>query len=93
MGQGGSGPGGSGVKLARVGEPLVLVDGSGHVLYPVAERTYSGPASHSLLADHAGQKVRVKGKLIERGRARAILIDNVSAYEPNLARRDHEPGE
>ena len=80
MGQDGSGPGGPVAKLARFGEPLVLVDDSGYVLYPVTKSTPSGPASHYLLADHAEHKVRVKGTLIERGKARAILIDNVVAY-------------
>jgi len=80
MGQDGSGPGDSVVRLARFGEPLVLVDDSGYVLYPVTKSTPSGPASHYLLADHAEHKVRVKGTLIERGKARAILIDNVVAY-------------
>jgi len=93
MGQDGSGPGDSAVKLARFGEPLVLVDDSGYVLYPVTKSTPSGPASHYLLADYAEHKVRVKGTLIERGKARAILVDNVSAYEPNLAQGNPGPGE
>ena len=78
------------MRLARFGEPLVLVDDSGYVLYPVTKSMPSGPASHYLLADHAERKVRVKGTLIERGKARAILIDNVSAYAdaPDAAQED-----
>ena len=93
MGRDGSGSGDSVVRVARFVEPLVLVDDSGYVLYPVTKSTPSGPASHYLLADHAERKVRVKGTLIERGKARAILIDNVSAYEPNLAQGNPGPGE
>ncbi len=70
---------------ARSGEPLVLVSDPGFVLYPVTKSTPSGPQSNGLLVNFAEQTVRVKGTLIERGNARAIIIDSVAAYAPVIA--------
>lgn len=70
---------------ARRGEPLVLVSDPGFVLYPVTKSTPSGPQSNGLLVNFAEQTVRVKGTLIERGKARAIIIDSVVAYMPVIA--------
>ncbi len=84
LGQGGSGPEQRDRTAARArsGEPLVLVNDSGYVLYPVTMSTPSGPAANGLLMDYAGQTVRVTGTLIERGGERAIMIDSVAAYLP-----------
>jgi len=67
---------------AKAGEPLVLVNDSGYVYYPVTQTMPSGPAGNALLMNYCEQKVQVTGKLIERGRERAIVIDNVAAYTP-----------
>ena len=80
LGQDGPGRDDSMVKLARPGEPLVLVDDSGYVLYPVTKSTPSGLAANGLLANYAEQTVRATGTLIERGGERAIMIDSVAAY-------------
>ena len=85
LGQGETGRGDQTVKLARFGEPLVLVNDSGYVLYPVTMRSPSGPASHDLLAKYAEKTVRVTGTLIERGGGRAIIIDGVVADAPDVA--------
>ncbi len=55
------------------------------LLYPVTKSTPSGPQSNGLLVNFAEQTVRVKGTLIERGNARAIIIDSVAAYAPVIA--------
>ncbi len=87
LGQDGSGIRNSARKDARDGEPLVLVDGYGHVFYPVTKSTPSGPASHDLLLTYVAQDVWVKGTLIERGGERGIMIDSVAAYTPDIAQR------
>ncbi len=84
LGQGRSGLEQRGNTMACVsrGDPLVLVNDSGYVLYPVTKSTPSGLSANGLLMDYAEQMVRVTGTLIERGRQRAIIIDSVAAYTP-----------
>lgn len=72
-------------KGTRAGEPLVLVDGAGYVFYPVTRNSPSGPAAHDLLLSYVAQDVSVKGTLIQRGRERAIIIDSLAAYTPDIA--------
>ena len=67
---------------AKAGEPLVLVSDSGYIYYPVTQTMPSGPAGNALLMNYCEQKVQATGKLIERGRERAIVIDKVVAYAP-----------
>jgi hypothetical protein len=67
---------------AKAGEPLVLVSDSGYIYYPVTQTTPSGPADNAMLMNYCEQKVQVTGKVIERGRERAIVIDKVAAYAP-----------
>jgi hypothetical protein len=67
---------------AKAGEPLVLVSDSGYIYYPVGKTMPAGPADVATLMQYCEQKVTVTGKLIERGRERAIMIDNVVAYAP-----------
>lgn len=74
-------------KGTRAGEPLVLVDGAGYVYYPVTRSSPSGPASHDLLLSYVAQDVSVKGTLIQRGRERAVIIDSLTAYTPDIAQQ------
>ncbi len=67
---------------AKAGEPLVLVSDSGYIYYPVSKTMPQGPADVATLMKYCEQKVQVTGRLIERGRERAIVIDNVTAYAP-----------
>jgi len=75
---------GNTMACAGRGDPLVLVSDSGYVLYPATKSTPSGLAANGLLMHHAEQTVRVKGTLIERGTGRAIIIDSVAAYAPDM---------
>jgi hypothetical protein len=67
---------------AKAGEPLVLVNDSGYIYYPVTQTMPSGPADNAMLMKYCEQKVQVTGKVIKRGRERAIVIDKVAAYAP-----------
>ena len=67
---------------AKAGEPLVLVSDSGYIYYPVTQTMPSGPADNAMLMNYCEQKVMVTGKLIQRGRERAVVIDKVAAYAP-----------
>jgi hypothetical protein len=67
---------------AKAGEPLVLVSDSGYIYYPVTQTMPSGPADNAMLMNYCEQKVQVTGKVVERGRERAIVIDKVAAYMP-----------
>ena len=67
---------------AKDGEPLVLVSDSGYIYYPVSKTMPQGPSDIATLLKYCEQKVQVTGRLIERGRERAIVIDNVAAYTP-----------
>jgi hypothetical protein len=67
---------------AKAGEPLVLVSDSGYIYYAVTQTMPSGPADNAMLMNYCEQKVQATGKLIMRGRERAIVIDNVAAYAP-----------
>ncbi len=64
------------------GEPLVLVSDSGYIYYPVVRTMATGPADIPSLIKYCEQKVQVTGKVIMRGRERAIVIDEVTAYAP-----------
>ena len=72
------------MACADRGDPLVLVSDSGYVLYPVTKSAPSGLTANGLLVNYAEQTVRVKGTLIERGNARAIIINSVTAYAPSV---------
>jgi hypothetical protein len=65
---------------AQAGEPLILVNDSGYIYYPVTQTMPSGPADNAMLMKYCEQKVAVTGKVIERGRERAIVIDKVATY-------------
>jgi hypothetical protein len=67
---------------AQAGEPLVLVSDSGYIYYPVTGTTPSGTVDNAILMNYCEKKVQVTGKVIERGRERAIVIDKVAAYVP-----------
>lgn len=77
---------------AKAGEPLVLVSDSGYIYYPVTQTMPSGPADNAMLMNYCEQKVQVAGKLIKRGRERAIVIGNVAAYTPMSKPGRSEPG-
>ena len=77
---------------AKAGEPLVLVSDSGYVYYPVTQTMPSGPADNAMLMNYCEQKVQVTGKLIQRGRERAIVIDKVAAYAPKSKPGSSQPG-
>jgi len=93
LGQNGTGRRDYTVKCARRGEPLVLVNDSGYVIYPVTMSMPSGPPANGLLVNYAEQTVRVKGTLIERGGELAIMIDSVAAYSPVVAQRNPQTEE
>ncbi|HTW91154.1 MAG TPA: hypothetical protein VMH22_05540 [bacterium] len=67
---------------AQAGEPLVLVNDSGYIYYPVTQTMPSGPADNARLMNYCEQEVQVTGKIIQRGRERAVVIDKVAAYAP-----------
>ena len=77
---------------AKAGEPLVLVSDSGYIYYPVTQTMPSGPADNAMLMNYCEQKVQVAGKLIKRGRERAIVIGNVAAYTPMSKPGRSKPG-
>jgi hypothetical protein len=77
---------------AKAGEPLVLVSDSGYIYYPVTQTMPSGPVDNAMLMNYCEQKVQVTGKLIKRGRERAIVIDKVAAYEPMPKPGSSKPG-
>jgi hypothetical protein len=45
-----------------------------------------------MLMKYCEQKVQVRGRLIERGRERAIMIDNVVAYTPGTTQGSQHLG-
>ena len=67
---------------AGAGEPLVLVGDNAYIYYPVTQTVPAGPADIATLMQYCEKNVQVTGKLIERGRERAIVIDNVAEYAP-----------
>jgi hypothetical protein len=77
---------------AKAGDPLVLVSDSGYVYYPVTQTMPSGPADNAMLMNYCEQKVQVTGKLIQRGRERAVVIDKVVAYAPMPKPSSSKPG-
>jgi hypothetical protein len=80
LGSGESGAAHVGCALAHAWacDPLVLVDDSGHVYYPlVRDKTIDRPGFISLIK-YCEQSVAATGTLITRGGARAIIIDRVA---------------
>lgn len=67
---------------ARMGQVLVLLGDDGGIYYPVATKMPSGPASTPALIDHAERTVLAFGTLIQRGPARALMIDFVIPPKP-----------
>ena len=67
---------------AEAGEPLILVSDSGYMYYPVVRDTTTDPPDFTKLIKYCEQKVVVSGTVVTRGKARAIIIDNVAAYTP-----------
>jgi hypothetical protein len=59
-------------------DPLVLVDGSGRVYYPLVRNKAKDRPGFIALIKYCEQTVAVTGTVITRGSARAIIIDSVT---------------
>lgn len=78
----------SAIACARNGTPLAILTDAGELVYPitVANNGNYQPDMQTLMS-YAEQRVTATGKLIRRGKERAIVIDNVaSAPEPKKVR-------
>jgi len=78
----------SAVACARSGTPLTILTDAGELVYPitVANSGNYQPDMQTLMS-YAEQRVAVTGKVIKRGKERAIVIDKVaSAPEPKKKR-------
>jgi hypothetical protein len=76
---------------AEDGDPLVLVTDSGCIYYPVVRDTTTNPPDFTTLIRHFEQMVVATGTVITRGRARAIVIHDVAAYEPRTEQETLRP--
>ncbi|GEM_PF-2372406 len=75
---------------AAVGEPLIVVDDSGDIYYPVVRDTATDPPDFTKLMKYLEQDVVVSGTVITRGRERAIAINNVAGYTPTETIRERD---
>jgi hypothetical protein len=83
LGQGAKGAGhrDCAIACAKLGQPLVLLTDDGYIYYPVVKTMPSGPAGNDMLMAFAEQRVNVKGTMIQRGNARAFIIESVAAAQ------------
>ena len=68
---------------ADAGEPLILVSDSGYMYYPVVRDTMTDTPDFTKLFRYVEQKVVVSGTVINRGKARGVVINSVAAYTPD----------
>ena len=64
------------VACARAGSPLVILDDSGTVYWPISG-TQPAEGQNAKLMPFAGQRVTVSGSVYQKGGSRAIVIDNI----------------
>jgi len=69
------------LKCAAGGSPLVIL-GDDRLIYWPIDGAMPARGQNSRLVKFAGQKVRVAGKLYERGASRAMVIDTIAALPP-----------
>jgi hypothetical protein len=65
---------------AKAGSALVILTDSGTIYWPIADTTPSSGQNDRLLP-FAGQKVTASGKVFERGRSTAIVIEKIEAQK------------
>lgn len=69
----------SALTAADLGMPLVIVTGSGEVIYPISLTPPTGPMMDNVrLISLAEQRITATGRLIRRGRERGFVIENIS---------------
>ena len=69
------------IACAKKGSPLVILDDTGVIYWPISE---SMPAvgQNERLLQFAGKRVTVSGKLFTRGGSRAIVIERIDEVPP-----------
>lgn len=65
---------------AKAGSPLVILSDDGQVYWPIADTTPSSGQNEKLMP-FAGQKVTASGKVYERGKSTAIVIEKIEAQK------------
>ena len=68
---------------AEAGEPLIVISDSGYMYYPVVRDTMNDPPDFTKMIKYVDQHVVVTGTVINRGKARAVVIDSVVAFKPD----------
>ncbi len=68
---------------AEAGEPLIVISDSGYMYYPVVRDTTTESPDFTKLFRYVEQKVVVSGTVVNRGKARAVVIDSVAAFRPD----------
>ena len=63
---------------AKAGVPLVFLSSDGQIILPVSSAMPS-LGFNDQLAEHAEQKVKVTGKLVNKAGSHAILVDKIEA--------------
>lgn len=64
------------IACAKNGSPLVILSPSGTIYWPIADTTPSSSQNDKLLP-FAGHKVKVSGKVFQRGGSTAIVISKI----------------
>lgn len=65
---------------AKAGSPLVILSDDGQIYWPIADTTPSSGQNEKLMP-FAGQKVTASGKVYERGKSTAIVIEKIEAQK------------
>jgi hypothetical protein len=68
------------ISCANAGSPLVILADDGIIYWPIAGTTPSSGQNPKLLP-FAGDKVIASGKVYQRGRSKAIVIEKIEAQE------------
>jgi hypothetical protein len=66
------------ISCANAGSQLVILAEDGTIYWPIADTTPSSGQNPKLLP-FAGDKVKVSGKVYERGGSKAIVIEKIEA--------------
>jgi len=68
------------VACAKAGSPLVILADNGMIYWPIADSTPSSGQNEKLLP-YAGQRVTASGKVYQRGRSNALVIEKIEAQK------------
>ena len=67
------------VQCAKAGSPLIILASDGTVYWPISDST-PATGQNSRLMEFAGKRVKVTGKVYERGGSRAVVIGQIEPY-------------